>query len=135
MNFHCLMISRHMPWEFLTFSMMLSTENGFGGLNIPFFKCDEHFWHPKQGFWPWAPQVPKSFEKDQKLPFLAVTRRKDRFPSDFLPFFAVYAKAPAGKQRSACVDPENRRFRRFSCSGVTRIFSRRGQAAQNFPKI
>ena len=24
MHFHCLLISRHMPWEFLTFSMMFS---------------------------------------------------------------------------------------------------------------
>ena len=32
--------------------------------------------------------------------------RKERFAGDFWPFSAVSARAPAGKQRSACVDPE-----------------------------
>ena len=98
MNFHCLLISRHMPWEFLTFSMMLSTENSLWGLNIPFFRCDEHFWHAKQGFWAWAPQVPKSVEKDQKSSVLGSNSAQIPFSKWF---FAVLCRFRQGASRKA----------------------------------
>ena len=47
-------------------------------------------------------RCPNLLKMTKKVPFSAGTRQKDRFPSDYKPFFAVSAKAPAGKQRSAC---------------------------------
>jgi len=60
-------------------------------------------------------RCPNLMKMTKIFPFSAVTQRKDRFLSDFLPFFAVSAKVLAGKQCSACGDPEKGRFRRFSC--------------------
>ena len=63
-------------------------------------------------------RCPNLLKMTKKVPFSAGTRRQDRFPSDFKPFFAVSAKAPAGKQRSACGDLDNVSFRRYFCLTV-----------------
>jgi len=55
-------------------------------------------------------RCPNLLKMTKKVSFSAGTRRKDRFPSDFKPFFAVSAKAPAGKERSACGDRDDGRF-------------------------
>ena len=60
-------------------------------------------------------RCPNLLKMTKYIPSKTWTRSKDRFPSDFLTFFAVSAKAPAGKQRSVCGDPENGHFRRYSC--------------------
>ena len=94
------------------FSMVFLPNNSFTGLSFSVFSDaldiygnrNEVFGHRR---------CPNLLKMTKKVPFSAGTRRQDRFPSDFKPFFAVSAKAPAGKQRSACGYLENGSFRRY----------------------
>ena len=99
------------------FSMVFLPNDSFSGLSFSVFSDaldisgnrNEVFGHRR---------CPNLLKMTKKVPFSAGTRRQDRFPSDFKPFFAVSAKAPAGKQRSACGDLDNVSFRRYFCLTV-----------------
>ena len=56
--------------------------------------------------------MPESYKNYPNRSFYTINHLKiTSFPSDFWPFSGVSARAPAGKQRSARLDPENGRFR------------------------